>query len=55
MPFPQLPLPKDEGLELMRARASEVRTAISELADEEETTAGPMGWTASDHLMHLVG
>ena len=55
MPFPQLPLPKDEGLELLRARAADVRAAIETLAAAGETTAGPMGWTASDHLMHLVG
>ena len=54
MPFPQLPLTPEEGPELVRAHATELRSALDELTVEDEATEGPMGWTASDHLMHLV-
>jgi hypothetical protein len=54
MPFPQLPLAREEGLELIRARAEQLLAAIDELAAEDETAEGPMGWTAADHLMHVV-
>lgn len=54
MPFPQLPLARDDGLELIRARAAELRAAVDRLAAEDEAAEGPMGWTAADHLMHVV-
>jgi hypothetical protein len=54
MPFPQMPLAREEGLELIRARGDELLAAIDQLAAEEEATQGPMGWTAADHLMHIV-
>ena len=54
MAFPQLPLAREDGLELIRARAADLRAALDELAAQDETAEGPMGWTASDHLMHVV-
>ena len=54
VPFPQLPLSRDDGVALIKTRAEELRAALEELSAEADDAAGPMGWTAADHLMHVV-